>query len=328
MKTISIIGMLAVVASLYIMNMDTHEYSEFASFMAVHQKSYNTEDEYNYRRAIFEMNLDLIETENSKGHSYTLGINQFADWTLEEFKAILGYRQMSDHSNLSVTGTRVPKSDENIDWTVDGAVGPVQNQGSCGSCWAFSAVAALEGAYQIQKGELLKFSEQQLVDCDNNSSGCAGGEMFLAFEFYYQENGTCLESDYGYKAKDGKCKADKWKTTYGPTSDYNLVEHNDPSEIHTELMKAPHSLGIAAGNTIWMFYKWGVVSVKDEGTCGHSLDHGVLLSGYHASSDAWEIRNSWGTSWGENGYIRIEDNHKKESYGVCGVNMEISRPIF
>ena len=327
MKAIAIIGLLAVVTSLYFMSMPTHDNSGFEAFIAEFQKSYNTEDEYNYRRAVFESNVDMINRENAKGHTYTLGVNQFADLTLDEFKSMLGYIPVKEHNNLSVNGPVVPKSDETIDWKEKGDVNDVRNQGACGSCWAFSAVAALEGAYAIKNGALKQFSEQQLVDCDTTSSGCNGGEMFWAFQ-YYEKHGACFRENYLYTGYDGQCKASDCESDSPKISSYVLIEKNDPTIIHTNLAKTPLSLGVAAGNSIWQFYSGGVVSESSESACGHRLDHGVLMAGYHADEDAWQIKNSWGTGWGRSGYIYIQDNHMKDTYGICGVNMEISYPVY
>ena len=244
MKAVAIIGLLAVVTSLYFMSMSTHDNSGFETFISEYQKSYNTEDEYNYRRSIFESNVDKINRENAKGHSYTLGVNQFADLTLDEFRSRLGYIPMKEHNDLSVNGPVVPKSDETIDWQKKGAVNPPRDQGACGSCWAFSAVAALEGAYFLENEKLVKFSEQQLVDCDTTSSGCGGGEMFWAFQ-YYEKHGACFRENYKYTATDGTCKASACESDSPKISSYSLIEENNPTKIHTELAKAPLSLGVA-----------------------------------------------------------------------------------
>ena len=315
MKAIAVIGLIAIMTSLYLISMPSHDNSEFEIFIAEFQKSYNTEDEYNYRKAVYESNVEFITKENAKDHTYKLGVNQFADMTLDEFKTMLRYIPMSKHDDLSVTGPTVPKSDKTIDWVAAGAVNPVQDQGACGSCWAFSAAGALEGAYEIKYGKLVKFSEQQLVDCDPQSSGCSGGEMFWAFD-YYKDHGACFEENYEYSGYDLDCEASSCESDSPKISKHELIEDNDPTLIHTYLAKAPLSLGISASSSVFQFYRSGVITESSESACGYDLDHGVLLVGYDADKDAWKIKNSWSEYWGMDGYVYVQDNHMKNTYGV------------
>lgn len=293
-------------------------------FLAKYRKSYTSVNEYEFRKAIFEKSQKIIDEENAKGQSFTLAMNQFGDWTDEEYRSILGYMRTRPHVKPANWGMEVPKSDETIDWVAKGAVSAIKNQGSCGSCWTFSAVGALEGAHAIAgNGDIQQFAEQQLVDCSKNGNyGCNGGEMYNAFA-WYKTHGACFEESYKYTAKNQQCADSKCANDSKPISSYNLIEKNDPSIIHAELKHAPHSLGVEAGNSIFRYYSSGVIKSD---SCGHNLDHGVLLVGYDAERDAWKIKNSWGTSYGEKGYVYVADNHKV-SYGYCGVNMEISRPI-
>lgn len=300
--------------------------SEYEAYLASYGKSYNSVSEFEYRKSIFYAAKEFIEAENAKGNSYTLGLNKFADWTLEEFKQLLGYR--GDSHCIDTAYEKVEaKADETIDWEAKGAVSHVKNQGSCGSCWTFSAVGSLEGAHAIASGfptPVQEFSEQQLVDCaDNGNYGCNGGEMYLAFE-WYQSHGACFEEDYPYTARDGTCKDSSCSSDSAPISDSVCYVNNDPSRIHSELEHGPLALGVAAGNQYFMYYKSGVL---DNENCSGGLDHGVLLAGYIAERDAWKVKNSWGPDWGESGYIYLKDNHKAGTPGVCGVNEEISRPI-
>lgn len=313
-----------VVASVYVMNSLCESNTEFEGYIATYKRNYNTESEYNYRKAIFQQNKDLIEAENAKGHSYTLAVNQFADLTLEEFKAMQGLTPRdSTYTRPKGQATFSEVNHDSIDWTTLGDVTPVRNQASCGSCWAFSAVAAMESANAVAGKGLIDLSEQQLVDCDKKSSGCRGGEMFNAFQ-YYQKNGACSRESYPYTARDGTCKDKTCTVVIPPISSYILVEKDNSDLIHSNLAAAPLSLGICAGNTVWQFYSSGVVDSK---SCGSRLDHGVLLVGYCSVADAWKVKNSWGTGWGEKGFIRIKDDHGTNTAGICGINEEISRPI-
>jgi len=327
MKTLSIIAILAIVATVFV-TYSGSSYNSFELFLAEHKKNYNSVNEYEFRKAVFEENQQVIDMHNTEGHSFTLAMNKFGDLTLEEFKNMLGYTPSKKHVAPKNYGMQVAKSDETTDWEAEGKVSPIKNQGSCGSCWAFSAVGALEAAHAIAgNSDIQEFSEQQLVDCSKTryNSGCNGGEMFSAFE-WYQDHTACTEDDYPYHARDETCVDSGCSTSgtgAGNVASHNLFEKDDPSILHAEIKHAPHSLGISAGNDYFRFYSDGELDAE---ACPHSLDHGVLLVGYIAERDAWKVKNSWGTSWGESGYIYIKDNHKV-SPGICGVNMEISRPI-
>jgi C1A family cysteine protease len=322
MKAALVIVGLTLLAGLFIVNYQPSD-GEYDMFVAKYRRNYNSVDEYAMRKNIYYKAKEFIQAENSKGQSYTLGINKFADWTLEEFRATMGYKSTTSHVKSADWGAEVPKSDKTIDWTAAGKVSRIKNQGSCGSCWAFSAVGALEGAHAIaSNADVQEFSEQQLVDCSKNNNGCEGGEMYDAFT-WYQENGACFEENYKYDGQDRKCRHKTCTSDSKAISSHELYETNNPTIIHEQLLKGPHSLGVAAGNPIFQYYESGEVANKK---CGHALDHGVLLAGYDAGRDAWKVKNSWGSGWGEDGYIYISDDHKK-GYGYCGVNMEISRPI-
>ena len=275
MKSIALIALLAVGAVIYLSS--SNDNAEFENFLATYNKGYNSVSEYEMRKAIFEDNLNYINQMNSENHSFTLGMNEFGDLTLEEFKARLGYKPSKPTVEPVNTGRIVPSAHETVDWSKH--VNKVKNQGSCGSCWAFSAVAALESAHSIAGHGLRDLSEQQLVDCDPKSHGCNGGEMFYAFE-YYEKHGACFAENYPYNAKDQTCKASQCEKDTAPIKSHELIMKNDPNIIYEHLELAPLSLGVAAGNRAWSFYRSGVVDEKSG--CGTNLDHGVLLAGYDA----------------------------------------------
>lgn len=325
MKAIAILGLVAAISAVYLMTSSTSDNAMFENYIATFQKSYSSEDEYQYRRTVFESNLNYINTENAKGHSYTLGVTKFADWTQEEFKKIMGYIPMGHKYPEFEDNEMYPEVNafKDIDWTKANKVTGVKDQGNCGSCWAFSAVGATEALFAIKTKRLMEFSEQQLVDCDSRSYGCMGGEMFYAFQ-YYRTHGICKRTSYPYTAQDGTCHSQTCEADTMHIKKYELVVSQDPSVIHQKLALAPLSIGVSAGNSVWQHYTSGVVN---DPHCYEQLDHGVLLTGYDSNSDSWHIKNSWGTGWGEKGYIRIRDNHAKGTPGICGINMEISRPL-
>merc|ERR1712046_14452 len=199
-----------------------------------------------------------------------------------------------------------------------GAVSPVKNQGSCGSCWAFSTVGSLEGRSQIAKGNLQQFSEQQFVDCDKGfgDHGCRGGLMDQAFKYLMQSKGACTEDSYGYSGKRGTCEIDTCDVGL-PASDvtgYQDVDQ-DITALKEALSHGPVSVAVCA-MTVFQFYFGGIVSTN---LCGAALDHGVLAVGYGSENgkNYWKVKNSWGASWGEHGYIRL--NADKGGKGQCGI---------
>lgn len=196
-----------------------------------------------------------------------------------------------------------------------------------GSCWAFSAVAATEGITKISKGKLISLSEQQILDCDTNPTdqGCQGGLMENAFDFIVKNGGLTYEDDYPYKAADGTCNSRKSLSNVAKIKGYQKVPENSEAALLKAVSQQPVSVAIDAGGSSFQFYSSGVYT----GSCGTSLNHGVAAVGYGAEEDGtkyWLVKNSWGTKWGEEGYIKIErDVDDKE--GRCGIAMDASYPI-
>eukprot|EP00344_Euplotes_crassus_P012191 CAMPEP_0197002062 /NCGR_PEP_ID=MMETSP1380-20130617/6618_1 /TAXON_ID=5936 /ORGANISM="Euplotes crassus, Strain CT5" /LENGTH=334 /DNA_ID=CAMNT_0042420001 /DNA_START=44 /DNA_END=1048 /DNA_ORIENTATION=+ len=299
---------------------------QFTQFTTQFDKNYQNEDEYNFRRSIFEKNLKVINEHNAEGKSWTLGTNEFTDWTDEEYKRLLGLKstvsataQSEKIGMLPTNCKKMPR--KGIDYRGTNRVGRVVSQGSCGSCWAFAATAALEAAYAKEHGEFVKFSEQHIVDCDKFSHGCNGGLMANGF-IHWMRHAPILEKDYEYTAKDGKCKEDSIDTEFDvlPFGYRVDVTHECLYEALTHNVVA---VSIRAENDKFRHYESGVIDVEDD--CGTEIDHGVTLVGYDEDEDAWIVRNSWGLSWGEEGYVKIR---RGEDYGVCGINQQNAQAVY
>jgi len=275
------------------------------------------------RYEIFRANVELIRETNAKGLTYKLGVNQFADLTPHEFADThTGLKRPSEPwAALPHLGTHVysgkPLADE-VDWQKKGAVTKVKDQGQCGSCWSFSTTGALEGAWKIKTGSLKSLSEQQFVDCDGVDEACNGGLMDHAFAFA-EKHALCTEASYKYDAEQGTCheKSCSVAIPRGGVVGFKDVARDDGKALMEALMQQPVSIAIEADKSSFQLYKSGIL----KGICGHSLDHGVLAVGYGAEGGVkyWRVKNSWGASWGEHGFIRLLRAPSTGAAGECGL---------
>ncbi|KAH6821345.1 xylem cysteine peptidase 1 [Perilla frutescens var. hirtella] len=300
----------------------------FESWIDKHGKMYKSLEEKLHRFEIFKDNLKHIDERNKAVTNYWLGLNEFSDLSHDEFKKMyLGLKSdQIPRRNESPEDFKyrdfkdLPKS---VDWRKKGAVARVKNQGQCGSWWAFSTVAAVEGINQIVTGNLTELFEQELIDCDTTyNNGCNGGLMDYAFAFIVSNGGLHKEDDYPY-LMEGTCEESRDEAEVVTIDDYHDMPTNDEKSFLKALANQPLSVAIDASGRDFQFYSGGVF----DGQCGTDLDHGVAAVGYGTSKgvDYVVVKNSWGPKWGEKGFIRMKRNTGKPE-GKCGINKMASFP--
>jgi cathepsin L len=257
-------------------------------------------------------------------------MNQFGDLTNKEFREFNGFRsfgrptlrQVNYDEALLDTTVAAPDA---VDWRTKNAVLPVKNQGMCGSCWAFAAVGAVEGARAISTKQLVSLSEQELVDCADSAwgnEGCQGGLMDNAFAWIKASGGICSGSAYPYKGTQNKCKS-SLPAPSARIKGFTDVPPRNENALLNAVAIGPVSVAIEADSEAFQFYSSGVF---DDASCGVQLDHGVVTVGYGTDTRGsrlpyWIVRNSWGPDWGNGGYINIVRNKN-----MCGISLAASYP--
>jgi len=323
----------------YSLNVEDNEvfhWREFTSFQKRFSKLYSSMEEVEYRFSVFRQNLVTILTHNADlSQNFTMGVNQFTDLTQDEFRdQYTGLKAEVGSYGCKTFSSSALNAPSSIDWRSKNAVTSVKDQGQCGSCWSFSATGAMEGAWAISKGTLVSLSEQQLVDCDNRQHGgkdmgCNGGLMDNAFTWIKKNGGLCTEVSYPYVSGTTKT-AGTCQSTCSAVKNSAVVSYTDvPTKSDSAMMQAltlqPVSVAIEADQKAFQLYKSGVFT----GECGVNLDHGVLVVGYGTMSgaDYYRIKNSWGTTWGDAGYIYIgRGSQFNDGQGQCGVLLSASYP--
>ena len=327
MNKFLIVFLFALVASN--VDVDTIMFQQFQKFIKKYNKKYASINEYLARFEVFKRNVMAAFTENT---SYQTGITKFSDLTQQEFAKTylnLNYDAMAVANFNPYIVTVKNAAPEAWDWRDKGYVSPVKDQGSCGSCWAFSTIANLEGLYYKEKGVMVTMSEQMLVDCDTIDSGCNGGLMENTFTWLKQNGGIMNDEDYPYKGYKSSCKSDSTKYVDMQITGYTKLGSGsstwdpvDEDEIK-EFLYETGPLAVALNANPLQTYSSGILDRTSSQCPTSGMNHAVTMVGYgHDDSqdkDYWIVKNSWGKNWGEDGYFRI-----RRGTGCCGINCYIT----
>ena len=312
------------------MDIDAIMFQQFQKFIKKYRKKYNSINEFLARYEVFRRNvMEIFKEENG---SYRQGITKFSDLTQQEFAKTylnLNYNALAVANFNPYIVKSTNAAPDSWDWTKKGYVSPVKDQGSCGSCWAFSTVGNLEGLYYKEKGVMKTFSEQMLVDCDTYDSGCNGGLMENTFDWLKENGGIMTDTDYPYVGRKQKCASDPTKYVDMQITGYTKLGSSsstwspvDEEEIK-EFLYETGPLAVALNANPLQTYSSGILD-KTSSQCSTSgINHAVTMVGYGNDSasgkDYWLVKNSWGKSWGESGYFRI-----RRGTGCCGINCYIT----
>jgi len=283
----------------------------FRAWMTKHKKSYETIEEYETRFQNFMDTAKRVDAQNLRSRQLnstaTFGLTHLSDLSMTEIKALLKTKieQVHNVDQYQPTGAAIPSS---WDWRKHNGITGQKNEMQCGSCWAMTVAMAIESAYMIHKGKTnqVSLSTQQIVDCDTNDGGCNGGMPTTAYEYVVSAGGLATNAAYPYDGQDGTCR-NMTGQEQDPITGYKLVIPAGSTDEKTmaEFMSSQQPISTAVDASEWSTYTGGVLLASQ---CGQEVDHGVQIIGYNGLDENgyWIIRNMWGSSWGENGFIRLQ----------------------
>jgi len=298
---------------------------EFKEWMKQYGKHYQSEAEYAKKFIVFQMNLARYAALNARSTSVTHGPTKFSDLTHEEFKQKFLIKEFTSplirDETVNVWNSPIESAlPSNYSWVPKGATTPIYNQGQCGSCWAFSTTESIESMNFLKGNTLTSLSMQQIVDCDTNDDGCNGGDPPTAYEYVIKAGGLETYADYPYTAKNGKCAFVKSKVAQTISSWQYVTRVRDEKTMQQfTYSTGPPSVCVDAST--WDSYRGGVYTRAD---CGTQLDHCVQIVGWDVvkGQNAWVVRNSWGTDWGNAGYLYVAMGED-----ACGIAQECTSAI-
>ncbi|XP_073506899.1 cathepsin L-like proteinase [Phyllobates terribilis] len=307
---------------------------EWNTWRAKYEKEYATEQDELFRRQVWEATWHKVQKHNELANQglsrYKMGMNKFADMTSEEHSS----RSCVTSNKISVASKKSPVQTqaknlnipEAVDWRDSNCVGPVTNQGSyCGSCWAFATVGVVESHYCMKTRELIKMSEQQLVDCDGVNDGCCGGLPTDALE-HISQKGLMKAKDYEYSEKKFICLYKPKKSIMVNVTKYYILP-NENNMASSVAINGPITVLIDASEDL-MGYTEGIF----DGECTEETNHAVIVVGYGTEYDEdndenvdyWIVKNSWGEEWGENGYIKMKRNINQCGIASMAVSVDLA----
>jgi len=319
----ALLSLLAFSPAVLASDIHTVEWNSWKQFFGKNYTSEVTEAE---RFTIWSQNLKYINNFNARSTGVVLAMNHFGDLTNEEFRKLYNNFVAPPRTSESTfqlnDNVALPDS---VDWRQQNAVTQVKNQGQCGSCWSFSATGSMEGAHAINTGNLVSLSEQNLIDCSTaqGNQGCNGGSMDSAFQYVISNGGIDTETSYPYTASQGYCNYNAANSAATISGFQDLPSGNEATLQQAVATAGPVSVAIDASQNSFQFYSSGIYS--DPACSSTNLDHGVLAvsyGSYGSSQDYWIVKNSWGTTWGQAGYIYMARNDNN----MCGIATQASYP--
>ncbi|XP_023173550.2 cathepsin L-like [Drosophila hydei] len=319
-----VIALLALVALGHTISYTNVLEAEWETYKLEYEKSYESEDEELLRKLIFYDNKKKIDRHNMRYannlESYEMGVNQFTDMLYKEFESLMlssiNETEMASDIDLMYSPPESYELPSSIDWRSLGAVTPVKNQGHCGACWAFSATGTLEGMQFLKTKKLVSLSEQNLVDCSTtryHNRGCDGGLPYRALRYVMDNKGIDTESSYKYENKQLSCRYNPQQIGATVRDVVSVMPSDEAHLAAAVALKGPISVGIYVSEN-FLHYTHGVL---DDKSCNRPMNHAVLVVGYGHDSqggDYWLVKNSWGSQWGDSGYIRMSRNRNNQCH--------------
>jgi cathepsin H len=306
----------------------------FNLWLSEFEINYDASLERTYRYSVWKSTVSRINQHFAEGHTWTKGVNAFTAMTDDEFSDT----HLMAPQDCSATGGKTLLNDEiqarappaAIDWRDQKVVSEVKDQASCGSCWSFSTTGCLESHVALSTGQMILFSEQNLVDCAGHfdNHGCQGGLPSQAFEYIHYNGGIDTEFSYHYTAKNGNCAFNRGagKAAGQVYQVYNVSEYNETDIYQQVGTVGPVSICFDVVNG-FKDYSGGVYSSNTCYNTSNHVNHAVLAVGYGVYTDTaktpyWIVKNSWNWAWGVNGYFLI-----KRGANMCGLAACASYPI-
>ncbi|KAJ5079555.1 cysteine protease rdl2-related [Anaeramoeba ignava] len=289
----------------------------FKAFQKKFNKVYSPNEKI-YRFSVFKDNLNKIHQHNQNpNNKFQLGINQFTDLTNKEYQELYLMNELPKRKQIGKEYEYDPNlpTDDCVDWKDKGVVPNVIDQGQCGSCWAISAMEVIESCLAIDNGSLVKLSIQEIIDCDDGSYGCNGGWPKQALKWEQEQGGSCSAEDYPYTGMTERCKSNSCKPIKFSIECFQVLTGNETEMAQICAQYGPLSAAIDASHFSFQTYVSGIYYEKD--CSSTNLDHAVLVVGYCNSGDDkyWIVQNSWGSSWGMQGYIWMS----RDKNNNCGI---------